>query len=172
MVRDPRGPLRIAAWNVWWDLRRLRRAHSSRRSSVRARNGGEGHEGWLRLLGTKPVDLARRYDSMVERRGACAPRGPWRTGARRRHFPGRHRTPHVRGAVSASAENGNRRTARWRRSARLQQSLDRHSWILRAVASRYQARRFTTCRYRGNPEGGRPCGWPYASVAGFQPKTN
>ena len=52
------GPLRPAARNVWRDLRGVRRAHSSRRSGVRARDGWEGHEVWRRFLDTEPIDLA------------------------------------------------------------------------------------------------------------------
>ena len=58
MVRDPRGAVRPGARNVWRDLRGVRRAHSSRRSGVGARDGWEGHEVWRRLLDTAPGDLA------------------------------------------------------------------------------------------------------------------
>ena len=53
-----RGPVRPAARHVWRDLRGVRRAHSSRRSRVRARDGWEGHEVRRRFLGAEPIDLA------------------------------------------------------------------------------------------------------------------
>ena len=39
LVRDPGSPVRPAARHVWRDLRGVRRAHSSRRSGARARDG-------------------------------------------------------------------------------------------------------------------------------------
>jgi PAS domain S-box-containing protein len=48
MVRDRRTPVWPAARHVWRHLRGIRRAHSSRRSGVRARDDWEGHEIWRR----------------------------------------------------------------------------------------------------------------------------
>ena len=98
MVRDPRSPVRPAARHVWRDLRGVRRAHSSRRSGVRARDDRERHEGWRRFHGAAPIDLARRHGAVAERRGPHPPRRARRTGARRRDFPRRHRAPHAGGS--------------------------------------------------------------------------
>ena len=50
--------VRPAAGNVWRDLRRVHRAHSSRRSDVCARDGRDGDEDRRRFLGPEPIDLA------------------------------------------------------------------------------------------------------------------
>ena len=172
MVRDPRSPVRPAARNIWRDLRGVRRAHSSRRSGVRARDGWEGHEVRRRFLDAEPIDLARRHGAVAERRGPRPPRRARRTGARRRHFPGRHRTPHAGGAVSAGAEDGSHRTAGRRRGARLQQSADRDSGVLRAVAGRSRSGRSAPGGHCGNSEGGHARRGAHAPVAGLQPQAD
>ena len=49
---------RLAARNIWRELRRVHRPRASRRSGVRARGDGEGDDVWRRFLDPEPIDLA------------------------------------------------------------------------------------------------------------------
>ena len=73
-------------------------------------------------------------------------------------------------AVSAGAEDGSHRTAGRRRGPRLQQSADRDSGVLRAVAGRSQSGRSAPGRHYGDSEGRHACRGAHAPVAGLQPQ--
>ena len=76
------------------------------------------------------------------------------TAARSRHLTGRDRASYAGGAVSAGPEDGSRRTPGRRRGARLQQSADGDSRLLRAVARGRRAGRPPQVRHHGNSESG------------------
>ena len=117
----------------------VERIHPDDRASV-LETIGEAMKSGSDFSVLTPIDLARRHGAVAERRGPDPPRRGRRTDARRRYFPGRHRAPRVGGTVSAGAEDGSHRTAgRWR-GARLQQSADRDSGVLRDVARRISIR--------------------------------
>ena len=118
------------------------------------------------------IDLARRHGAVAERRGPDPPRRARRTGARRRYFPGRHRAPRIGGTVSSGAEDGSHRTAgRWR-GARLQQSPDRDSGVLRDVAHGSQSGRSASGGHCRRSQGGHACRRAHTPVAGIQPQAD
>ena len=111
MVRDPRSPVRPAARHIRRNDRRVPRARripriARRCSTTMAAAARIGR----RFLAAASIDLARRHGAMAERRGPHPSRRARRTGARRRHFAGRHRAPQrSRSSIS--------RRRRWKRSA-------------------------------------------------------
>src|SRR6185503_16323316 len=96
-----------------------------------------------------------RLGAVAERRGPDPLRRARRAGARGRHIPGHHGTPYAGGSVSASSKDGGSRPAGGRGGARLQQSADRDSRTLRAVADGARSERSAPDRYSEDSQGGR-----------------